>query len=269
MGRAGAPARRRCRPSDVLPVFRSSRTERVGGARTGCRGASLKRRMRLAEGNCGAESSGGRPLGDGLNPERRPHEACHRGEPTAPEKTSGAFRSTPPRGGRRASPDPERLSRSPRHRLEAFSGGGRRRRWRMDARRTPFPHRPLDPGSLTAFGRANEKPVVLCGPTVRTAGRSVGRAPHAGTSGRRPEVPEAPRSRPAAPATATPWVPAARMKKHPKPAPLGAGSGRTKPFRFMRKCARGAPLGYRPAVIPANLPQSASPHGKRSEKPKV
>lgn len=99
--------------------------------------------------------------------------------------------------------------------------------------------------------------------------RSVGRAPHAGTSGRRPEMPEAPRSRPAAPATATPWVPAARMKKHPKPAPLGAGSGRTKPFRFMRKCARGAPLGYRPAVIPANLPQSASPHGKRSEKPKV
>ena len=98
MGRAGAPARRRCRPSDVLPVFRSSRTERVGGARTGCRGASLKRRMRLAEGNCGAESSGGRPLGDGLNPERRPHEACHRGEPTAPEKTSGAFRSTPPSG---------------------------------------------------------------------------------------------------------------------------------------------------------------------------
>lgn len=191
------------------------------------------------------------------------------GSPPHPKKRPAPSAQRPLGAAAALLPTPNVFRARPAIGSKPSRAGGRRRRWRMDARRTPFPHRPLDPGSLTAFGRANEKPVVLCGPTVRTAGRSVGRAPHAGTSGRRPEVPEAPRSRPAAPATATPWVPAARMKKHPKPAPLGAGSGRTKPFRFMRKCARGAPLGYRPAVIPANLPQSASPHGKRSEKLKV
>lgn len=72
--------------------------------------------------------------------------------------------------------------------------------------------------------------------------RPVHRTPRR-TSGLRGEGrrnPGGPQTARVAPATATPGVPAARMKKHPKPVPFGTGSGRTKPFGFMRKCARGA-----------------------------
>ena len=146
----------------------------------------MKRRMRLAEGNCGQKVPEGVLSGTDSTLERRPHEACHRGEPTAPEKTSGAFRSTPPRGRRRL-PTPNVFRARPAigskpSRAGVVDVGGAWMRAALPSLTV------LRPGSLTAFGRANEKPVVLLrpdGPDCRPVRRTRAACRNLGGEGRR------------------------------------------------------------------------------------